>query len=64
MIRYLKSLNWSGYFFCLLLVALAALANKSVIDFISWVIYFSVGAFICLFIIIAGRDETKQNPKK
>lgn len=55
--KYLKSLNWSGYIVVLILVGIAALANENTINFINWLFLFIIGAILGLFVLIAGRSK-------
>lgn len=51
----MRRLNWGGYGIFLLLVALCTVANKNVTDVLSGFVVFCIGAFLGLFILIAGR---------
>jgi len=61
--KYLKSLNWSGYLIVLVISALASFANKNtindqnVVNWTNWLVGFLIGAVLGLFILIAGRSE-------
>jgi hypothetical protein len=57
MISYIKKLNWSGYLFMLLLSALGAGSNKNVDSLIGFLIVFSIGAFLSLFVLFAGKKD-------
>ena len=60
--KYIKSLNWSGYLILLVIFGIAGFGNKNTIDehnnidFRYWLILFGIGALLGLFILIAGRN--------
>jgi len=54
--KHLKSLNWSGYLIVLILSAIASMTNEMATCFIGWLIPFSIGAILGLFVLIAGKD--------
>jgi amino acid permease len=56
-ITYIKNLNWSGYLFMLVLCVLGLVSNKTVVSFTQWLVLFSIGAFISLFVLFAGDKK-------
>ena len=55
---YLKKLNWSGFFFMLIICAIGLTSNKNVTTAGQWFLLFLLfGVPISSFFLFAGKDD-------